>query len=111
MNLEEFMDVRVDKKVVIDAYRGGDDLGSSVGGIVEKDYNLRISKYIYDRLRSLGVPVSITRDGDETLDLTSRANRIKSFYGSGNDVIVLSNAFDIFSITSNDGLFLVPFSK
>ena len=75
------MEFRVDKKVVIDAYRGGDDIGSSANGIVEKNYNLEISKYIYDRLRSLGVPVSITRDSDETLDMNNRVNRIKSFYG------------------------------
>ena len=88
------MEFRVDKKVVIDAYRGGDDIGSSANGIVEKNYNLEISKYIYDRLRSLGVPVSITRDSDETLDMNNRVNRIKSFYGSGNDVIVISNALN-----------------
>ncbi len=88
------MEFRIDKKVVIDAYRGGDDIGSSANGIVEKDYNLEIGKYIYDRLRALGVPVSITRDSDETLDMGNRVNRIKSFYGNGNDVIVISNALN-----------------
>ena len=86
------MEVRIDKKVVIDAYRGGDDTGSSGNGIVEKDYNLKISKYIYDRLKSLGIDTSITRTNDETLSLDNRINRIKSFYGNGNDVIVISNA-------------------
>lgn len=86
------MEDRVTKKVVIDPYRGGEDIGSNTNGIVEKDFNLAIAKYIYDRLRALGVPVAITRDTDETLDLTNRISRIKSFYGSGNDVIVLSNA-------------------
>jgi len=88
------MEFRVDKKVVIDAYRGGDDIGSSANGVVEKNYNLEISKYIYDRLRALGVLVAITRDSDETLDMGMRVNRIKSFYGSGNDVIVISNALN-----------------
>ena len=74
------MDFRVNKKVVIDAYRGGDDIGSSANGIIEKDYNLDISNYIYDRLKSLGIPVSITRNSDETLDMKNRVNRIKSFY-------------------------------
>ena len=86
------MDERIDKKIVIDPYRGGDDIGSNTNGIIEKNYNLEISKYIYDRLRALGVPVSITRDNDETLDMTNRISRIESFYGSGNDVIVISNA-------------------
>lgn len=88
------MDFRVDKKVVIDAYRGGDDVGSSANGVVEKDFNLEISKYIYDRLKDLGVVVSITRNNDETLDMNSRVNKIKSFYGSGSDVIVISNAIN-----------------
>ena len=83
---------RVDKKVIIDAYRGGDDIGSNTGGIVEKNYNLELSKYIYDRLRSLGIPTSLTRDSDETLNIDNRVNRITSTYGKGNDVIVISNA-------------------
>lgn len=86
------MDFRVDKKVVIDVARGGDDIGSNTNGIIEKDYNLEISKYIYDRLRALGVVVDITRDSDETINMDNRINRIKSFYGRGNDVVVISNA-------------------
>ena len=39
---------RVTKKVIIDPYRGGDDIGSNTNGIIEKDYNLNISKYIYE---------------------------------------------------------------
>lgn len=83
---------RVTKKIIIDPYRGGEDIGSNVNNIVEKDYNLNLSKYIYDRLKSLGIPVSITRDSDETLSPDDRVNRIKESYGSGNDVIVISNA-------------------
>lgn len=86
------MDIRVTKKVIVDAYRGGDDIGNSANGIVEKDFNLELSKYIYDRLKSLGVPVSLTRDGDSTLSIDDRVNKIKSIYGEGNDVIVISNA-------------------
>ena len=45
------------KKVVIDAGHGGTDSGASVNGIIEKDINLIISKYMYDRFKELGVPV------------------------------------------------------
>ena len=83
---------RVDKKVIIDAYRGGDDIGSSINGITEKNYNLELSKYIYDRLRSLKIPTTLTRDSDETLNMDNRVNRITSTYGKGRDVIVISNA-------------------
>lgn len=83
---------RVNKKVIIDAYRGGDDIGSSVNGITEKNYNLELSKYIYDRLRSLKIPTTLTRNSDETLNMDNRVNRITSTYGKGRDVIVISNA-------------------
>jgi len=43
-------------KVVIDASRGGSDVGATGNGLYEKDYNLLISKYIGDRLDELGVP-------------------------------------------------------
>ena len=97
------MEDRVTKKIIIDPYRGGEDIGSNINGIIEKDYNLELSKYIYDRLRSLGVPVTLTRDTDETLDINNRVNRIKSIYGTGNDVIVISNALT----TGEDGTEIV----
>ena len=39
------------KKIVIDPGHGGNDSGAVGNGIIEKDYNLMISKYIYDRLK------------------------------------------------------------
>lgn len=46
---------------------------------------------MYDRLRELGIPVTMTRTTDETIDSTNRTNRIKNAYGTGKDVIVISN--------------------
>lgn len=79
------------KGVVIDPGHGGSDPGASGNGIIEKDLNLLISKYMYDRLRELGVPVTLTRNTDETLNSTERTNRIKNAYGNGSDVLVISN--------------------
>lgn len=79
------------KKVVIDAGHGGQDSGTVNNGIVEKEYALKISNYIKDRLDSLGIENSMTRTSDEFLDQTTRPNRAQSFYGKGNDVIVVSN--------------------
>lgn len=79
------------KKVVVDAGHGGTDGGASANGILEKDYTLKISKYMYDRLKDLGVDVSITRDQDVTLDPSDRVNNALSFYGKGSDVILVSN--------------------
>ena len=80
-----------DYKIVIDAGHGGDDPGASGNGIVEKDLTLKISDYMYDRFRELGIPVTMTRTGDETLDPTERVNRILNAYGNSSDVIVISN--------------------
>lgn len=80
-----------DYKIVIDAGHGGDDPGASGNGIVEKDLTLDISRRMYDKFRQLGIPVTLTRTGDETLDPTERVNRILNAYGNSDDVIVISN--------------------
>ena len=79
------------KGIVIDPGHGGSDPGAVGNGIKEKDYSLLISKYMYDRFKSLGVPVSMTRTSDVTLSPKNRVNKIKGFYGTSGDVIVISN--------------------
>lgn len=79
------------KGIVIDAGHGGADPGAIGNGIQEKDYTLDISKYMYDRFKELGVPVSLTRTGDTTLSPSERTKKVKSFYGDGKDVLVISN--------------------
>jgi len=86
--------VRQIRKVIVDASHGGDDTGVVVDGVSEKNLVLDISKYMYDRLRSLGIPVSITRDTDVTLTEESRINKILNTYGNSSDVIVISNHVD-----------------
>ena len=81
----------MDYKVVIDAGHGGADPGAINGNIYEKDFTLEVSRYIFDRLNELGVPVYITRETDETLDRNERVNRILNAFGNNSDVIVLSN--------------------
>ena len=85
------MNERLTKKVVIDAGHGGNDSGTVNNGIVEKEYSLMISNYIKNRLDELGIENSMTRTTDELLDQTTRPQRAQSFYGTGNDVIILSN--------------------
>ena len=82
---------RVLKKVVIDAGHGGEDPGTVANGITEKDYTLKISEYIHNRLDEMGIPNEMSRTSDVTLDSNSRPSKIQSFYGDGSDVIVVSN--------------------
>ena len=79
------------KKVVIDAGHGGSDSGAIGNGIIEKNLTLDISKYMYDRLKELGVPVKLTRDSDVDLPASERPQRVFEQYGNGKDVIVISN--------------------
>lgn len=79
------------KKVVIDAGHGGSDSGAIGNGIIEKNLTLDISKYMYDRLKELGVPVKLTRNSDVDLPASERTQRVLDQYGNGKDVIVISN--------------------
>ena len=77
--------------IVIDPGHGGVDSGAQGNNQLEKDFTLKISKYMYDRFKELGIPVSITRNTDITLTPTDRANKILSAYGNNPNVIVISN--------------------
>ncbi len=79
------------KGVVIDPGHGGTDPGAVANNIKEKDYTLLISKYMYDRFKKLGIPVALTRETDVTLSPSERTSKVKSFFGTSSDVIVISN--------------------
>ena len=79
------------KGVVLDSGHGGSDQGSSGNGIVEKDLTLKISQYMYDRFKALGVPVKMTRDSDVDLQPNDRPGVVLEQFGNGKDVVVISN--------------------
>ncbi len=85
------MNDRANKKVIVDAGHGGNDGGASGNNILEKDYTLKISKYISNRLNQLGIPNELTRNSDETLDQNARIKRIKNLTNLDKDVIIVSN--------------------
>ena len=78
-------------KIAIDAAKGGADSGNTGNGIIEKDYTLLISKYINERLNDLGIESFLVRNDDTTLTDEQRVNIIKNKYGTGNNIIVISN--------------------
>lgn len=101
------------KGVVIDPGHGGEDPGASGNGIVEKDYNLNNSLYMYNRLKELGVPVKITRTTDETLSREERISRLLNAFGNNSNVIAVSNHINagggdgaevIYALRNNDQL-------
>lgn len=96
------------KKIVIDAGHGGNDSGAVGNGIIEKELNLKISEYIYNRLKDLGLDVKMTRTYDETITPTERVNRVLNAFGNSNDVIVLSNHINAggSDISNYEGLYL-----
>ena len=99
--------------VIIDAYRGGEDIGYSNNGLIEKDFNLMISKYISKRLSELGINNYLTRENDTNLNINERSNRIKSIYGNNSNVIAISNRLNygdengveiVYSLKNSNGL-------
>ena len=103
----------MDYKIVIDSGHGGVDSGATGNGIIEKDLTLKISQYMYNRLRELGIPVTMTRITDETLEPSERVNRVLNAYGNSPDVIVVSNHINagsgdgaevIYALRNNDPL-------
>lgn len=75
--------------VIIDAGHGGFDPG---GGsniyFKEKDLTLKISNYMKNRFDELGIPSFLVREGDITLDPSSRINKIASLGASSNDILI-----------------------
>ena len=80
------------KSVIIDPGHGGTDPGAIGFGVREKDWNLRISLYQYERLKELGANVAITRTNDKTLNSGPRTNLIKGKYD-----IAISNHWNAFN--------------
>jgi N-acetylmuramoyl-L-alanine amidase len=66
-------DIRGVRTVVIDPGHGGRDPGATgLGGVREKDVNLRLSRLLEERLLERGFDVVLTRDSDRSLDLEER---------------------------------------
>ncbi|HBA37956.1 MAG TPA: hypothetical protein DCY94_04475 [Firmicutes bacterium] len=99
--------------VVIDPGNGGADVGSTGNGITEKDLNLKISQYMYDRFKELGIPVAITRTEDIDLDAPTRSKKVLDSFGNSHDTVVISNHINqggnegaevVYALRDNDDL-------
>ena len=101
------------KGIVLDSGHGGSDSGAVGNNIIEKDLNLEISKYMYNRFKELNIPVKMTRDNDITLNPSDRVKKVLNQFGNGKDVIVISNHINagggegaevIYALRNNDKL-------
>ena len=88
------------KTLIIDPGHGGPDHGAIGHGIREKDWNLRMSQYIYNRLQQLGMDVAMTRYNDIGLDAEARTKIVRESGATH----CISNHFNSFSDPSADGV-------
>ncbi|WP_105614361.1 N-acetylmuramoyl-L-alanine amidase family protein [Vallitalea okinawensis] len=64
--------------LIIDSGHGGSDPGGgSNEHWLEKDLNLKISLYQYDRFKKLGIPIQLTRHNDLSLPHNQRSQLVK----------------------------------
>ncbi len=105
------------KMVIIDPGHGGSDPGGGTNQYwKEKNINLDISLYQYNRLKELGVPVALTRYIDEDLSPSNRIARVRNIAPSavGKNILISNHVnidygnFDgaeiIYSINKKDTL-------
>ena len=99
--------------VIVDAGHGGVDSGAVGNGLLEKDLNLEVSEYIYQRLMELGIPAKMTRVGDEYLPKEDRIQRVLRLYNNSPYTILISNHINagggegaevVYSLKNNDRL-------
>lgn len=74
-------------------------IDSSNKRLDDEDYTLLISKYISERLSTLGIDNFLVRSNSNYLTDEERVNIIKNKYGNGNNIIVISNRLDSGSIS------------
>ena len=79
------------QKVIINPSAGGNDSGSINGSLIEKNFNLEISKKIYNDLKNKGIDAYLIRDNDITLTNQERLNIINSLINTNEKPIILTN--------------------
>lgn len=90
-----------EKVIFIDAGHGGDDGGTSLDGVLEKDINLEFAFTLKEILEREGYKVFLTRDGDYDLASEASKNRKREDILKRVDLINSSNCFLYISIHTN----------
>lgn len=82
----------MNKLIVINAEHGGSDIGTKGEEILEKDYTLKISKYINNELKKEGIKTYLVRDSDEYLSNEERIDLIEEETPNNSNTIVITNS-------------------
>lgn len=96
-------------KVIIDAYRGGNDTGKQINNQYEKNLLLNLSKYMSEKLNELGIATELVRTNDMYLTDEER-NSIINEIKDKNDIVIQNrlsedNEFDIiYPLRNSDAL-------
>lgn len=65
--------------VILDPGHGGEDGGTAVDGVLEKDLNLLLAHEIAESLKTHNVSVMLTRNSDKSVSLKDRAKLVNQF--------------------------------
>lgn len=87
------MNIIDNMKLILDPGHGGIDPGAiAIGGMTEKEFNLRVCEYMKRRFNEIGIVTGITREKDVTLESDERT-----------DIVVESGAEYCLSVHFNAG--------
>ena len=78
--------------VIINPEYGGLESGKIKNNLIEKNFNLNISRLIYNKLKDLGIDTYLLRDSDTTIDLQERLNLINRLKKTDEENILITNA-------------------
>ena len=99
--------------VIINPEYGGFETGKIKDNLIEKNFNLNISKLIYNKLKELKIDTYLLRDNDTTIDFNERINLINKIKKNDEENILITNALQsgnssgveiIYSLKDDDSL-------
>ena len=99
--------------VIINPQFGGSETGKIKNDFIEKNFNLDISKIIYNKLKDLGIDTFLVRNNDTTISLQERLNIINNLIKPNEKNILISTGVStggqsgaeiIYSLKNDDAL-------
>lgn len=104
----KYMGDYMNYQVIINPELGGTNTGKTYNGESEKNYNLKFSKLLNDKLNSMGIKSTMIRNTDKTMSDIDRINSINKVLN--NNSIIITNGLGsngieiIYGLKRNDNL-------